>query len=318
MKKLLVILGLSVCNCFGVVTTTFIIPDYLKDKVHFVAYKMSKMGNCKYKTLKSYEMTLECNNDGGALNNYTVGLSNGGFIELHDPSIGTATARYVCGATTDDAKCDWDGKNCDRTDRLYEYGVHSTSNGQVAINYTETNCGNNQGKIKLPTPKRILKPDNCTENNCTKIISRFNAVNGNLDLNKGDAIITPYNTPNNYVGSKYMLIMQDDGNLVEYACYDNECTTGVSYYATGTSQYGSNYPQAHAILQNDGNFVVYKEAGVNSSNAVWNAGVYSGINTSFELQIDGNIVIHSQKDSTGSVVWSSSSQGGLWGAYIFE
>jgi hypothetical protein len=111
-------------------------------------------------------------------------------------------------------------------------------------------------------------------------------------------------TFSNGVGAgTYSLVMQSDGNLVEYA--NGSHTIGGTAYTlsaqpvwdSGTYGTGSNNT---AVVQSDGNFVIYTASG----KAVWASGTYgTGGSNHLYLTGDGNIVIGTV---TGSNVWQSS------------
>lgn len=97
------------------------------------------------------------------------------------------------------------------------------------------------------------------------------------------------------VGSSYELVMQPDGNLVEYN------RTGRAVWSTGT-----NYnDDAAATFQTDGNLVVYPP---NSSYALWSSNSWGHYGSTFWLQQDGNLVIYASYHG-GGVVWASGTNG---------
>jgi hypothetical protein len=99
------------------------------------------------------------------------------------------------------------------------------------------------------------------------------AVLGATQLNAGDTLY-----PGQYLQSpnaQYMLVMQGDGNLVEYG-------GGNAIWSTGTS--GSNF----LAMQSDGNLVVYHSGG----GAVWSTYTNVGSGGVAALQDDGNFVLY--------------------------
>src|SRR5262249_39987217 len=82
---------------------------------------------------------------------------------------------------------------------------------------------------------------------------------------------------------QYQLIMQGDGNLVDYG------PGGQVIWHAGTW----GHPGASATMQGDGNLVVYSSAGA----ALWNSGTYGNPGASFQLQDNGDAVID-QADGT--------------------
>lgn len=86
---------------------------------------------------------------------------------------------------------------------------------------------------------------------------------------------------------RYFVVMQADGNLVEYG-------PGGAMWASNTS----GTPAPWAVMQADGNFVVYSGAG----NPVFNTGTGFG-GTTLAVQDDGNLVEYAP---TYGPVWASS------------
>ena len=85
---------------------------------------------------------------------------------------------------------------------------------------------------------------------------------------------------------QYQLVMQGDGNLVEYG------PGGQAIWDAGTN----GHPGASAIMQGDGNLVVYSPAGT----ALWNSGTYGHPGASLVLDDGGTLAIIDQ----GTVLWS--------------
>jgi hypothetical protein len=90
---------------------------------------------------------------------------------------------------------------------------------------------------------------------------------------------------------RFSLNLQSDGNLVLYE-------GGAALWASNTVNSGA----AKAIMQGDGNFVLYTAAGA----AVWASNTPNNPGASITLQNDGNLVIHS---SSGAVVWQTNTGG---------
>jgi hypothetical protein len=109
-------------------------------------------------------------------------------------------------------------------------------------------------------------------------------LNPNEQLNPGERLISP--------NGKFVLTMQGDGNLVEYAPGNRPV------WASGTSSGGSI-----ARMQGDGNLVVIAVGNL----AVWATGTSGNPNADLELQSDGNIVVYAQ----GHIArWASGTQVG--------
>lgn len=85
----------------------------------------------------------------------------------------------------------------------------------------------------------------------------------------------------------YRLLMQPDGNLVEYPMNGS-----TAIWNTGTA----GHPGAYAIMQGDGNLVVYSAGGT----ALWNAATVGHPNSILYMQADGNVVIY----NNGTAIWS--------------
>ena len=101
-------------------------------------------------------------------------------------------------------------------------------------------------------------------------------------LTAGQAIYSP--------NGQYVLVMQSDGNLVDYG------PGGQVIWAAGT--YG--HAGAFAAMQGDGNLVVYSSTG----QALWDAGTYGNPGAYLELQNNGNTAIY---QINGTAIWSVSS-----------
>lgn len=90
-------------------------------------------------------------------------------------------------------------------------------------------------------------------------------------LNPGQRLVSP--------DGQYVLTMQGDGNLVEYAPGNR------AIWATGT-----NRSNSIVLLQGDGNLVVIAPGNV----PVWASGTSGTSGADVELQNDGNVVIYGQ------------------------
>src|SRR5437764_1368053 len=91
--------------------------------------------------------------------------------------------------------------------------------------------------------------------------------------------------------------MQNDGNFVV-----SEVIGGAVLWASGVAPTGVQGPY-HAIMQADGNFVVYKDAGVGA--AIWASGVIPGVGQepyNAVMQDDGNFVIY--QGMGGHAIWA--------------
>jgi hypothetical protein len=120
--------------------------------------------------------------------------------------------------------------------------------------------------------------------------SSLSAGSPDQSLSAGQSITSP--------NGAYELIMQTDGNLVEYS-------HGSALWATSTSGSGN-----HVIMQTDGNLVVYSGA-----TELWQSGT-GGHSGGFiaDLQNDGNLVIY----GVGGLgaIWSRAGQGSTLGSTI--
>jgi hypothetical protein len=91
---------------------------------------------------------------------------------------------------------------------------------------------------------------------------------------------------------QFVLMMQSDGNLVEYAPGNR------AVWATGT-----NRPGSIVRMQKDGNLVVIAPGNA----AVWATGTSGNANATTELQNDGNLVVYAQGHVSR---WASGAPGG--------
>ena len=103
-------------------------------------------------------------------------------------------------------------------------------------------------------------------------------------LNIGDQLTPPT--------GRTVLIMQDDGNLVLYRV-DN----GTALWSTNT--WGK--PVTHAVMQADGNFVLYDDNG----KPYWDTGTAGDVGACLLVQDDGNVIIYAHTLSAIGQVWAS-------------
>ena len=89
-------------------------------------------------------------------------------------------------------------------------------------------------------------------------------------------------------GGQYRLVYQSDGNLVL-----SDVLAGTALWATDT---GGTAP-GQAIVQSDGNFVIYDAAG----SALWMAGTAGNPGAYLRIQDDGNVVIYG---ANARPIWS--------------
>ncbi|RSS82045.1 hypothetical protein [Streptomyces sp. WAC06614] len=90
-----------------------------------------------------------------------------------------------------------------------------------------------------------------------------------------------------------ILYMQPDGNLVL------DHTAGANLWASGTW----NNPGAYAVLQTDGNFVVYKkDGGPTKGGALWSSRTWGNPNSHLSFQDDANLVVYRGDNAP---VWST-------------
>ena len=97
----------------------------------------------------------------------------------------------------------------------------------------------------------------------------------------------------------YSLVMQGDGNLVEY----NSASKALWWTSTtGTAN--------TAVLQSDGNFVVYPSNGTTAWSSKTGGAPGSGVGDTLVVQDDGNVVLY---PPSGPALWSTGTSG--YGAY---
>jgi len=92
---------------------------------------------------------------------------------------------------------------------------------------------------------------------------------------------------------QYTLWMQGDGNLVEYNA------AGTPLWDPPPPTQTGGHPGAYAVLQGDGNFVVYPPSG-----ALWASYTQNNPGDHLSLQDDGNLVIYS---ASGAPLWATMS-----------
>lgn len=99
---------------------------------------------------------------------------------------------------------------------------------------------------------------------------------------------------------RYELRMQADGNLVEY-----DLTAHAVAWATDTAKSGASV----AIMQKDGNFVLYKTDPdtlcVSGKNDVWSSGTKGHSGAYLTVEANGNVVVDPTNGSKSRALWQS-------------
>jgi hypothetical protein len=131
------------------------------------------------------------------------------------------------------------------------------------------------GAAVLASPSVVAPPAGAVTNSNQTLAS-------GQQLSSGQSMIT----------NGYELIMQTDGNLVEY--YEAQNTPIWQSGTVGNSG-------AYAVMQSDGNFVVDAASGASS---LWSTNT-STAGAELVLQTDGNVVIYSD---TGSPLWNTDTE----------
>ena len=132
-----------------------------------------------------------------------------------------------------------------------------------------------KGEIAL-TATRPTSPEPTTTAGC-------GAMTANQQITVNQSILS--------CDGRFQLILGGDGNLVLY-----EGSTAL--WSAGTAGKSS----ANAIMQGDGNFVVYNTSG----SAVWASNTAGNAGASLTVQDDGNTVIYS---ASGAALWSTGTAG---------
>jgi hypothetical protein len=166
-----------------------------------------------------------------------------------------------------------------------------TNSGLLALNEDGTACSADyylrltndggrmlKGEIAL-TATRPTVPDPGTSSGAPSC----GALSANQQLTVNQSVLS--------CNGSYTLVLGGDGNLVLYQ-------GSTALWASGTAGKAS----ANAIMQGDGNFVIYSTSGAAlwASNTAGNAGAY------LSVQNDGNTVIYS---SSGTALWSTGTAG---------
>ncbi|MEU8512824.1 hypothetical protein AB0C76_14710 [Kitasatospora sp. NPDC048722] len=130
-----------------------------------------------------------------------------------------------------------------------------------------------------------------SEWNCSRNPGGWDHMNWGNCLLPGDSLVSP--------GGFYRLTYQHDGNLVEYKKGERSGWTAI--WQSGTQ----NTAPGKAIMQYDGNFVVYDTF----KNALWATGTNNGCNPAanwLRIQNDANLVVYRPHgDGAWTPVWSS-------------
>jgi hypothetical protein len=112
-------------------------------------------------------------------------------------------------------------------------------------------------------------------------LNRYNTLTAGQTINRGGAVGSP--------SGQYTLAYQTDGNLVLY----RGSTPVWAINCWPTCRPGA--PAGHAIMQSDGNFVVYDSSGT----AVWWSGTF-GSGAYLAIRDDGGLAVYS---SNGATLW---------------
>ena len=103
------------------------------------------------------------------------------------------------------------------------------------------------------------------------------------------------------MNNEYILILQNDGNLVLYRKNKYSGNQQVLW-----ASWTQGKPVERAVLQNDGNFVVYGRGKNNENVAFWNSGTQGKGANILIMQNDGNLVIYAPYKSGQMVaVWNT-------------
>ncbi|MFG2825360.1 hypothetical protein ACGFX4_38765 [Kitasatospora sp. NPDC048365] len=105
---------------------------------------------------------------------------------------------------------------------------------------------------------------------------------------------------------QFALLMQGDGNLVEYGPESNGWGGPRAVWSSGTWGQSGN----RVVMQGDGNLVIYKP----NNSAAWSSRTYNSGAVFLRLQDDGRIVL---QRSDGLVAWQTGTWAHLASAYPF-
>jgi hypothetical protein len=102
---------------------------------------------------------------------------------------------------------------------------------------------------------------------------------------------------------RFKLVMQDDGNLVLYHVAP---TGSFALWQSDTWHKGAGWTADNAIMQTDGNFVVYSPTAVQWASNTWNQP-----GSTLAVQTDGNLVVY---NPSHTAIWASNT----WGNYCLD
>ena len=128
-------------------------------------------------------------------------------------------------------------------------------------------------------PAGTAAPSNCGDS--TPVAC--GTLTANHQLNAGQSLAS--------CNGDYSLDVQGDGNLVLYK-------SGAALWSSGTAGTSAS----EAVMQGDGNFVLYNSSGT----AEWSSKTNGNNGASLAVQNDGNVVIYS---ATGTALWSTGTAG---------
>ena len=145
----------------------------------------------------------------------------------------------------------------------------------------------------LPTPAGADTPTCGGQSNLSSLGSTLGNDSGNVPGSNGylrtDQCLT---SPD----GQYEMIMQSDGNLVEYYL-----PGGQAVWASNTT----NNPADYLVMQSDGNLVIYTQA----NTPIWTSSSQGAPDPSLSLQDDANIVIYGTNSAGPYPAWASNTVG---------
>jgi hypothetical protein len=152
--------------------------------------------------------------------------------------------------------------------------------GQIALTATRPTSPQSTTTTSSPTPTASASPTATATGTATSGCGEM-AANQQITVNQ--SILS--------CDGRFKLVLGGDGNLVLYQ-------GSTALWSAGTA----GKPSANAIMQGDGNFVIYSTSG----SPLWSSNTAGNNGATLSVQDDGNTVIYS---TTGKALWSTGTAG---------
>jgi hypothetical protein len=127
--------------------------------------------------------------------------------------------------------------------------------------------------------------------------SRCGVIESQQALSQGDTVVS--------CNGQFSLDLQTDGNLVLYSGAANAAN---ALWDTATDAGDGRTPGYRAIMQEDGNFVLYDAHGTADANRLWSSDTSGHPGAYVDVQDDGNLVIYVGIASPSNALWATGTE----------